>query len=126
MRRWRRSAAIAALLVVALVGAPLARAVAPPACRSCPPQCPMHRNAKLGCHQATGSHHHCGTQGPGVGVPGCGSGPELPGIALPQGVLPAPVMAAVAVDDRFVPSCEPAPALHAAEPPDTPPPIARS
>jgi hypothetical protein len=86
----------------------------------------MHRKAKLGCHEAAGTQHHCGTQGPGIAAPGCGSGPELPGIALPQAVLPAPVVVTIAVDDQFVPSREPAPAVHAAEPPDTPPPITRS
>ena len=125
MRRGPISRVVAGVLMLALAGAPLARARAA-ACAACPSGCPMHASQqnRLGCHER-GSHgeHHC-APGPGLAPPGCGHARELPGVALPPAVLPARVAwwpAPAAAAHRPHVSTMP---LGSTDPPETPPPIA--
>jgi hypothetical protein len=127
----RGTAVVAVVLVLTVAGAPLARtARAAAGCRSCPPGCPMHKPGKLKCHEAPGSgttkHHGCGPQGSGLAAPGCDAGREVRGVALPPAVLPPPVVSWPApagsphrLRDAWV-------VVRGADPPETPPPIARS
>jgi len=123
MRRRRASGITAALLVLTLVGAPLASVVPAATCRACPPQCPMHRKGTLPCHEG-GAHHGCGAHGAGVAAPSCGGATDAAAVALPPAVLPSPVTACA------LPATQPhrprdvVPWVRAADPPDSPPPIA--
>lgn len=126
----RRTALVAVVLVLTVAGAPLARtARAATGCRSCPPGCPMHKPGKLGCHQTPGGaapHRGCGPQGMGLSVPGCTAGHEVRGVALPPAVLPPPVVSWPGPVEAPHRVRDVHAVVRGADPPETPPPIART
>jgi hypothetical protein len=116
---------VAVVLVLALVGAPLARAIPGAGCATCPPGCPMHKPGKLPCHQGS-ARHDCGARAPGIAPPGCGTAHEIPGLALPPAVLPATVAVCPAPVERSHRALAVTRCVRGNEPPDTPPPIVAS
>jgi hypothetical protein len=123
MPAWRRAAAGAVALAMALAGAPVATGLRT-ACAVCAPTCPMHQKAsdRLPCHEAPrpGRTTDCGAT---VTRPGCGETHEMARAGLPPAVLPSPIVVRrLAPRSWLVPQAETA-GTPGSQRPETPPPI---
>jgi hypothetical protein len=137
----QRSAALVLTLVLALIGAPATSALRNE-CELCPRTCPMHRNhdtgaesgQKMHCHPAQGAQlgqpHHASqpltkqARCPSFGRPNCGNHGTIPATVLPPVVLSAALMHWVIPTAQRAPVTDSGDHGRAADPPDTPPPIA--
>jgi hypothetical protein len=131
----RRAAALAVLLALALLTAPM-RVALRDECDLCPPDCPMHRvehgrgdehggAAKMKCHNAPAAKTADASHGklPRLSRPPCGTHGATQGLALAPVILPDAVAWQVVPDtQRSVPQ-HARPHSRGVEPPDTPPPI---
>jgi hypothetical protein len=122
-------AALAALLALTLVAAPMHGALRA-TCDLCPPDCPMHQvgegGKRLKCHGGAGvGHDDAQAEGgmPRLSKPPCGNHGALPGLALAPMILPSATSTPVAPLVQAAPRTAFTAPRRGADPPDTPPPI---
>ncbi|MEO8602605.1 MAG: hypothetical protein ABI629_08520 [bacterium] len=131
----RRSVALAIMLALALLTAPM-RGALRPTCDLCPPDCPMHREhgdkpkchgdkgaAALHCHNALGVRDAEHGKHPRLSRPPCGNHGAIQGLALAPMILPEAIRCQLAPRLAAPRIAAPAQPRRGADPPDTPPPI---
>jgi hypothetical protein len=131
MRRW---AAMACVLALALVSAPLPRALRS-ACEICPADCPMHRHhgaradstaevERPKCHGAPASSRaSAAPSGLKLTRPPCGSHALFSGMAMPPIILPPAPPEQIVFGDNAIEIVHLTARGRVADSPETPPPI---
>jgi hypothetical protein len=123
---WRRVVALVTGLTIVIPVGAVAEAVGHGACHSCPPTCPMHQPGKPRCHEGT-QQPKAPERSPGCKLSqrGCGQHGGERAFELPPAVIAPSELALKAVP---MVARSPAATLVAgrnADPPETPPPVAR-
>jgi hypothetical protein len=121
----RRIVAFVTALTIALPAGALAQALGHGECHACPPTCPMHRPGKPRCHD--GAHAKAPDPSPGCKLAqrGCGQHGGDRAFELPPAVLPPSELVLETTPTAAPPPTSTLVRGRNADPPDTPPPVAR-
>ena len=125
LRTWRRIVALVTALTVAVPAGALAQALGHGECHSCPPTCPMHRPGTPRCHEGMQAKAPDRSPGCKLAQRGCGQHGGDRAFELPPAVLPPSELVLEARPTAAPPLASTLPSGRNADPPDTPPPVAR-